>query len=341
MKSQKDKSPEFIRQKYIQLLEVSNIDLHKKSNPFSFKNISIYSTLFTLIAIIIGVISFKHATNINFDKYLTATQYNDKDILLESEKGVFYKITESTNQKWLAVNSLFININSKEISFIATKKRLTTNYQLWIPHDKQYKLVLVDGTKIKLNGGSHICFNNNRDGKTTNVLIEGEALFNVSHINNQSFKIRASDMDIEVFGTSFNVSNYHENNFTSLALVDGSVKITNSQNKSQYIQPGQQATIYKENAELIVGKAALSDTLLWTAEQLHFSNETLDSILLKVGKWYGTQFIIEEPTIKHLQFTGSINKEDGLIHFLQKIQYTENVNYTIQNNTIRLNLDKN
>ncbi len=239
---------------------------------------------------------------------------------------------------------MFININSKEISFIATKKntkKLTNNYQLWIPQDKQYKLVLVDGTKIKLNGGSHICFNNNRDGKTTNVLIEGEALFNVSHINSQSFKIRASDMDIEVFGTSFNISNYHENNFTSLALVDGSVKVTNSQNKSQYIQPGQQATIYKENAELIVGKAALSDTLLWTAEQLYFSNETLDSILLKVGKWYGTQFIIEEPTIKHLQFTGSINKEDGLIHFLQKIQYTENVNYTIQNNTIRLNLDKN
>ena len=148
-------------------------------------------------------------------------------------------------------------------------------------------------------------------------------------------------MDIEVFGTSFNVSNYHKNNFTSLALVDGSVKITNSQNKSQYIQPGQQATIYKENAELIVGKAALSDTLLWTAEELYFSNETLDSILLKVGKWYRTQFIIEEPTIKHLKFTGSINKEDGLIHFLQKIQYTENINYTIQNNTIRLNLDKN
>lgn len=344
MKNQKDKSPEFIHQKYIQLLEASNVDLHKKSNPFSFKNISIYSGLFIIIVTFVGIISTKRSTNDNFDKYLTETQYNNKEILLESPKNIFYRITENTDQKWLADNNLFISVNSEEISFITTKesvKKKANNYQLWIPQDKQYKIILVDGTKIKLNANSSISFNNNRDGKTTNVILNGEAFFNVSHIDNQSFKICASEMDVEVFGTSFNISNYTKNNFTSLALLDGSVKITNPQNKSQYVQPGQQATIYKESQELIVGKAALSDALLWTANQIYFSNEKLESILRKINKWYAVEFIIEESKIKKLHFTGSLKKEDGLIHFLQMLEYTENINYNIERDLIKLNINKN
>lgn len=344
MGANNDKSKEFIQQKYIELIEESNLNLHKKSSAFSLKNILFYTGLFSILLIGLFIVLTLPSGNDNFDEYLIQTPYNTNDILLETNKGVFYKVPEKSDYKWLADNKMFISINSDELSFITTKenpKSRTNNYSLWVPSDKQYRLVLTDGTKIKLNANTKIGFINNRNSTTPNIFLHGEAFFEVAPSKNQNFKIQASDMDIEIFGTSFNVSNYQKNDFTSLALIEGSVKVTNPSNESRFVEPGQLAILNKKTSQLIVDKANFNDMLIWTTDQLSFSNEKLESILQKINKWYDVEFIIEESKLKELPFTGSLKREDGVIHFLQMLQYTNHINYTIENNVIRLKTNKN
>ena len=145
-------------------------------------------------------------------------------------------------------------------------------------------------------------------------------------------------MNIEVFGTSFNISNYTDI-ATSVALVDGSVKVNNSKNDSFYIKPGQQASLQKDNT-ILISDADFSKTLAWTSNQLYFTNEALVSITEKVGVWYDVQFKYKDISIEKIHFTGNLTKENGLIHFLEILKYTEGIDYKIGKKEVSLYKEK-
>lgn len=344
MQEQKDKSPEFIQQKYVQLLEKSNVELHEKTNPFSYKNALVYfSVFFTIIVLGTGYYTIRPNNDI-FKDHLSTTNYNSKHVLLETKKGTYYQISENTDEKWLAHNGVFVNVNDKEITFTATKsipeKRKTT-YTLWTPKDKQYTLINTDGTKVQLNSNTQLTFTNTRLSKYPNAVLKGEALFDVAHDSKNIYTISASDLNIEVYGTEFNVSNYQNNEFTQLALINGSVKVINPKNESKYVKPGQQATLYKENHVLIIDDADFSKALAWRSDQFYFNDENLEEIAMKVALWYNTKFLYTDATIKNIHFTGTLKKENGLIHFLEMLQYTEGINYKINDKKVILFKKKN
>jgi hypothetical protein len=320
-------------------LDLSNTRLKKKTKKFHLKNILIYSSLFTALILIIGL-SYFDFSNDSFKNHLVTADFNQSQIFIKQAKGAYYPITKDTDQRWITNDGLFISINTYKIVFQNTKNNKKGNlntYELWIPKDNQYALVLIDGTEIKLNGDSYIRFNNNRISNLTQISLLGEAYFNVSHDSNHPFKINASNMNVEVYGTEFNLSNYQRENFTSIALVEGSVKVSNLQKQSRFIKPGQKATLYNNSDKLIVEKAKLDETVVWNATQFYFSGEALESILKKLAIWYKKEFIINKSSIKKIKFTGSLKKEEGLISFLQMLKYTENISYTINDKTITLN----
>ena len=339
MSEQKDKSSEFIQQKYIQLLEKSNVDLHKSNTFFSNRNLLVYlGVFFTIISLTSAYYFIQPQTDI-FKDHLFATNYNTKHILLETEQGVFYQISKNTNKKWLANNGVFINVSNKEISFTATNpisKKWKTSYTLWVPQGKQYKLINTDGTRVLINSNTQLTFSNTRITKYPNAILKGEAYFDVAHNPKQAYSIKASEMDIEVYGTEFNVSNHQKNNFTQLALINGSVKVTNPKNESKYVKPGQQATLYRENHNLIIDDADFIKTLAWKSDQLYFKDEALECIVEKVAVWFDVQFLYKNNSIKDIHFTGSLKKENGVIHFLEMLHYTEGINYKINDKEIIL-----
>lgn len=330
---------EHIQQSYIKLLEESNVDLHKKTNPFSSKNILVYSGLFLFIAsIVVAFLGYSNSSSTDiFKDQLVATHYNTNQILLETQSGVFYQITNNTDKKWMATDGVFVTVTNKTLSLTTTvplAKDRIAYYSLWIPDNKTYTVISPDGTKVLLNSNSKLTFSNSRNTSKTHAILEGEAYFDVAHNPDKPYLIRASEMNIEVFGTSFNVNNKNPKDKTSLALVKGSVRIRKNNNESVFIKPGEEAVLKEK--QLLISSANFAKILSWTSNQLYFSDETLGSITQKIGAWYNVDFIIKNPTLRNLRFTGSSHKEDGLIHFLQKLQYTEGIHYQITNNKIIL-----
>ncbi len=333
-------SPEFIQEKYIELLENANILSYKKTNSFSLKNISYIMGVMSIgvLLFILAQYVITYTTDV-FENQLTAVVYNEQDILIETQEGVFYQIDENTNQKWLTSSNLLLSVSGKKIHFNATStipEKCKTTYTLWIPKDKKYQLELIDGTKIYINSNTHLEFANTRVAHTTNAILKGEAFFEVAHNPKSPFSIRATDMEIEVYGTAFNVSNYTNNNYTSVALLEGSVRVSGLQNEKTFIQPGQQAVLHNTDKKLIINQAQFSETLVWRADQIHFNNETLLSITNKLAKWYDVSFVISSLDLQNTHFTGSFSKEDGITHFLQMLDYTEGVQYKIDNKKVTL-----
>ena len=87
-------------------------------------------------------------------------------------------------------------------------------------------ITLPDGTIVHLNSESKLTYTPEFNGKLREVSLEGEAFFEVTPNKEKPFIVKTSVFDVEVLGTSFNVSVYNDENIVETALIEGKVKLT-------------------------------------------------------------------------------------------------------------------
>lgn len=334
-----NKSPEFIQEQYINLLEDSSSTQKTILKVVQLKSYYKYAAAVVIVFAIAASAFFFTDTQSTFENHLAKVEFNTSDILIQSETEEYFKITDATNQKWLTENGVFVNIDGKQISFIASDKidiDAHSDFKIIVPQGKNYELTLIDGTEVELNSNSTFSFNNATTSKERNVTLIGEAFFDVAKDKNRPFKVQSSDMLVEVLGTEFNISNYQDQKYTSTTLVEGSIKVSNPQNESQIIKPGYQAKLYHNQNAIIVDVANVQTITAWTTGRMIFNNEKLENLIPKLNKWFNVEFKIEGAAINNFKFTGTLKRDNDLNHFLQMLEYTEGVNYTIENNQVIL-----
>src|SRR5660398_29209 len=69
-------------------------------------------------------------------------------------------------------------------------------------------MVLPDSSLVFLNSGSEITFNNNFKKGERQVSLVGEAYFSVTKDPENPFRIKTSEIEVEVLGTEFNLKAY-------------------------------------------------------------------------------------------------------------------------------------
>jgi hypothetical protein len=335
MEEQKEITKDFIQEKYMQLLEESYINDQEKSSSKLKKIIFFSSTTFALFFMVF----FIYKPSINkalFSSNLTETIYNPATVLLENNLGKLYKIPVN-NKSWITETGISITIDSNKIKLTSIEhKNYSQFFKIHTPKNKQYKLILPDLSKITINKNSVITVNLFSEKTIPNIILKGEAFFNIAKQTIGTFNILANNMNIEVVGTEFNVSNYTDLEFTQLSLVEGKVKINNKK-KTTVINAGQQATMYRGKPNLLVENKDFSDALAWLHDNIYFENKPLIDISKIIENWYDVKFIFSNSKLKNMHFTGTLEKEKGLTHFLQMLKYTEGLKYTINQKTITLN----
>ncbi|GGH12189.1 FecR family protein [Sphingobacterium alkalisoli] len=80
---------------------------------------------------------------------------------------------------------------------------------------------LPDGTKVWLNADSKISFALQFIKKTREIILDGEAYFEVSKDKDHPFIVKSNGQQIEVLGTQFNVNSYRDEPTTAKTLVEG------------------------------------------------------------------------------------------------------------------------
>jgi len=327
-----------IDQKYIELLEKSNVTLHKSRHLFHLRNLFIYIGIIAIIFSLTFFLRDFFRTNDVFKGHLNDVAFNQNKILVKTDDGVYYEINDSSNYKWLSENGVLINVNASELSFSTTEinqKNWDKYYSLIIPKNKKYSLKLIDGTEILINENSTVRFTNNKTERKTNIFLSGEAYFKVAHQKINPFLVEAFNVNIQVLGTEFNVNNYKQNKKTKVTLVEGSVLISNPSGHKK-LKPGQEATVYNNKKGITIEENDFNESLFWTSDQFYFSDQSLDYIAHKLEQWYDVKFVFLKEPLKKLHFTGRIRKEDGLLHVLKLLEYSEGINYHINDTVISL-----
>ena len=74
------------------------------------------------------------------------------------------------------------------------------------------EVVLPDGSKVWLNAGTLLIYPSSFISESRNVYIAGEGFFEVSKDKEHPFIVTTNHLELEVLGTTFNISAYPDNN---------------------------------------------------------------------------------------------------------------------------------
>ncbi len=200
------------------------------------------------------------------------------------------------------------------------------------PRGGQYQLELSDRTKVWLNAASSIRFPTEfRDG-IREVEITGEAYFEVFHDPGKRFTVKVNGLNADVFGTSFNIKAYDNEQSITTTLLSGSLRVTNNNTVSQLLVPGDKLA-YMEHGEITIEKNSdVEEAVAWKNGKFIFNNTPLRTIMKQTERWYDVDVVFEEDKTVH--FTGELSRSVGIEELLRKLELTNEVRFKIEKKTI-------
>ncbi|MGI6520576.1 MAG: FecR family protein [Fermentimonas sp.] len=239
---------------------------------------------------------------------------NNNSTLNMSESGNSVIIQDSMSQKKIKLQDHTIN-------------------KLIIPYGKRSSLILADGSKVWLNSGTEIEFPSVFASKTREIKVKGEIYIEVSK-RKEPFIVHTFNSQIQVFGTSFNVSAYEDEERESVVLVEGSIQVkSNANNASLILSPGQMAEISAGNIKS--KEVDVSEYIGWKDGFMQFNKVPLDEVLRKVGRYYNVEFkYSEEIDLLGKTCSGKLFLSENIDDVLQSFTNITLLNYEKQSDHI-------
>lgn len=254
---------------------------------------------------------------VRIDKAQSQIRYDDKgeNILIDSNQ----KITQKVNDTKPVFNTVIV------------------------PYGKRTVITLSEGTKVWLNSGSQFVYPAVFAQKKREVYIEGEAIFDVVHMNDKPFIVSTRDFDIKVLGTVFNVSAYLDDQNSSTVLDQGKIELTErglsvlSKNHLT-ILPGTMAVFNRDQKTFDQKTVNPLKYLSWREGYLIFKSEKLETIIRKLGRYYNMEMVITDNQLKNETFSGYLDLKNSIEEVLSVINETTPFSYEVDHQKIFINL---
>ena len=240
-------------------------------------------------------------------------------------------------RNWEEIGNVLIAADSTGLEYNRLKQTNTDTVvfnQLIVPRGGLYLLVLADGTRVWMNSDSHLKYPVMFAGGKREVILSGEAYFDVVKDESAPFIVKTESGKIEVLGTEFNIKCYSDESALVTTLVNGKVKFDDGMNPSVILKPEEQLIFEKENCQSIVRKINVNHYIGWKDNRLSFQGERLDMIMKTLSRWYTVEVVFEDSTLKALEFSGNLDKFTNIQEFLSLFELGVNVKFEIKDRTV-------
>ena len=176
------------------------------------------------------------------------------------------------------------------------------------------RTVLPDGTTVWLNANSSLQYDPMMDDNVRNVILHGEAYFDVKADAKHPFNVKTPYMTVTATGTEFNVNAYDSS--ASVTLVDGKVSVE-VESKSMTLNPGEHLAV-ADGRPTISNHINTEKYCCWRNGTLIFEDEPLINICNRLQQIYDVEFDIA-PELKERTFRMILNGENisEVVHFFE------------------------
>jgi transmembrane sensor len=170
-------------------------------------------------------------------------------------------------------------------------------------------VMLPDKSKVILNGNSSLKYAAHWDANAVReVWIEGEGFFSVTHTSdNTKFIVHgASELDVEVLGTKFNIKT--RRNASEVMLTEGKVRLAMGEKKDAqeiFLSPGDLATI--KDKSLSTRSVRHNRYTSWMDNKLVFEHTPLRELAHVLRDTYGLTVSFENQSLEERELSGEIS----------------------------------
>lgn len=257
---------------------------------------------------------------------MKVSQENDEIQLVLSNKPIPISGKESKIQHDAKGT---VVVNSEKVADLSqsstqSSKRSAEFNQLIVPNGKRSTLILEDGTKVWVNAGSRIVYPTTFAAKKREVYVDGEIFFEVTHDKKRPFVVKTKEMEVQVLGTSFNVTAYETDRSASIVLVNGSVVVDTKEEENICLTPNNMLSYHK--GACAIKEVDVNNYILWREGLYTYKSENLSVILDRLSRYYGKK-ISYKSDIVALRCSGKLDMQEDLEVVLDGLCQTAPVKY--------------
>lgn len=196
---------------------------------------------------------------------------------------------------------------------------------------------LPDGSVVTLNANSLLRYPE-QFSKSRQVVLEGEAFFEVQKDEKQPFRVATGNVTTEVLGTAFNLKWDRPGQTVELEVTEGKVAFASFQaelSERIFVSAGEQAVYHGQTNTIERFEVFNPNLISWKTKKLVFSNATVSKVLEDASVYFDVNFTVEDESIKNCKFSGTLDNPE-LEDFLRALEYVLRSRYEINDKTIRL-----
>jgi ferric-dicitrate binding protein FerR (iron transport regulator) len=250
------------------------------------------------------IISGEHKTNLTNNSELNFT--HDKNVV----------ITDSTkSQQELKLATASMN-------------------KLVVPFGRRSNLILADGTKVFINSGTKVDFPSKFIGDKREITVNGEVYIEVKKDASKPFIIHTNSMNVEVYGTSFNISDYDDDITKTVVLVEGSIGVKTAGRETK-LKPNRKLEV--TNGKITEETVDVSEYICWTKGIMEFNETPVSEILKKVGRYYNVEFENSpDISLNDKTYSGKLFLSNNLDSVMVSISLLSSTKYSREDNIIHI-----
>lgn len=216
---------------------------------------------------------------------------------------------------------------------------------------------LSDGSRIWLNSGSTLKYDQFYGHKNRVLLLAGEAFFEVEKNEDLPFVVKTGEIDVIALGTKFNIKAYPEEKTIETMLIEGSVKLESQTVKLSdniVLKPNEKAIFTRKNLSVeritpdgniqdretpdkprleIIRSVEPEPVVSWKDKRWVIKNEKLGDLAVKLERRYNVNFIFDNDLLKEYAFGGTL-EDETLDQVMEAIRFSSPIRYMIDNQTV-------
>lgn len=233
-----------------------------------------------------------------------------------------------------------------------------------VPLGSKSRITLPDGSKVWLNSGSNLTYQNGFGRKNRTLTLDGEGCFDVAKNKELPFEVYSGNVKIRVLGTKFNMKSYSEDEDTKVTLIEGSLNVSTYSNINieKTITPNQQVVINKQSNKLTIKNVNAFNYALWTENKkeevvtktvthdkklpkmvvpnttlrniLFFDEEPLNQIIRDLERAFNVSIELKEENMGTEKFYADFRNDETIYDILKIITMNNDLRYEIKDNKI-------
>ncbi|MEL7587812.1 MAG: FecR domain-containing protein [Prolixibacteraceae bacterium] len=206
---------------------------------------------------------------------------------------------------------------------------LTHHTEIVAPLGQKTMVVLPDGSEVWLNSGSSLRYEGNFNLKEREVILTGEAYFEVQKDKSKKFTVITGTLRVDVYGTAFNIKNYKNDEIQEITVSEGRVGISDNTGEIKQLTRGEQVFLDKRLHHITFGKSSPEIVTAWKNNELIFDNTPMEEVIKYLQRWYGVSIMIENASKRKPSYTFKVKTESlremlGLMKVMTPFEYEIN-----------------